>query len=412
MSRQTAAKRSRLARRATWLLVAVLAALGIGGFGYFQLRPHHPRYQLAKVAIGPVSATMTLVGTIQPVTSATVTSPIAGTVSSVSATLGEKVTAGELLATVSPNNNTVLAVANDQAALAEATAALAQAQSAPTSPSSESVIQTDVTEVSKSCTSSSCLSALHSLAKLAASQTSGGQQTNGAASLAVLQAMVAKDEAALASAKAASQTASVLAPISGAVASVNFPAGQIVGPSSKYSITVIGLGAWQAIVNVAAANLPSLAIGNPASITIASGEKLTGSISSLGTVPTVDPATGSVTFPVTLSVAGSPKRLFDGMTAVTTITTHSLKKATVIPTSAVIDTGSGPRVGVVTPTGSERLKSIKVGIVGATTTQVLSGLSAGQSVVLANLNAPLPTPSKSLGLLRKAFLGGGAKKGG
>ncbi len=406
-------RRSRAFRRAAWLLAALVVAAALAGLGYLQLRPRPPRYQLAKVAAGPASATMTLVGTVQPDTSATLTSPVAGTVSSVSASVGEQVTAGETLATVVPNGNPALTVANDQAALAAASAALSQAQSAAAAPSaSGSAVSADLTEISKSCTSSQCQSALHALAKMAAPPTAAGQRSSGTTSVTALQAAVTEDQASLSAAQAAAQTASVTAPISGTVVSVDFPAGQRVAPKSKYSIIIIQPAAWQVLVNVSSANLPSLAVGDRASITAASGAQLTGSVSSLGTVPTVDAATGSATFQVTVSVAGSPRHLFDGMSAVTTIVTRSVTRATVIPTSAIIDNGSGPRVGVLTRSGVEQLVTIKLGIVGPVTSQVLSGLSTGQSVVLANLNAPLPTPTKPLGFLRKAFLGGGGKKKG
>ena len=61
-----------------------------------------------------------------------------------------------------------------------------------------------------------------------------------------------------------------------------------------------------------------------------------------------------------------------------------------LPTSAVQTLGSRAYVEVLS-NGTLIRKSIKVGMVGDTYTQVLSGLAVGQTVVLADYAAPVPS---------------------
>ena len=54
---------------------------------------------------------------------------------------------------------------------------------------------------------------------------------------------------------------------------------------------------------------------------------------------------------------------------------------------------------------------VSIGAVGIDRTQITSGLSAGQRVVLAQLNAPLPTTGTTGRGLGRAGLGGGVLGG-
>ncbi|HMZ00619.1 MAG TPA: efflux transporter periplasmic adaptor subunit, partial [Burkholderiaceae bacterium] len=65
------------------------------------------------------------------------------------------------------------------------------------------------------------------------------------------------------------------------------------------------------------------------------------------------------------------------------ITTGSADDALVVPTSAVTTTGNRSTVTVL-ENGVEKAVSVEVGIEGDSGVQILSGLSAGQTVVLTS----------------------------
>jgi multidrug efflux pump subunit AcrA (membrane-fusion protein) len=73
-----------------------------------------------------------------------------------------------------------------------------------------------------------------------------------------------------------------------------------------------------------------------------------------------------------------------------TITTSQAVNALAVPTSAVNHRGALSYVLVINGS-TTKAQIITVGSVGAIYTQVTAGLAAGQRVVLANPNTPIPT---------------------
>src|SRR5512142_2713766 len=84
------------------------------------------RYRTALVADHDVESVLTGVGSIEPVSQATVAFPIRGTVASVDVAVGDTVTIGQTLATVDPTELTA-ALHDKQASLASAQLALSKA---------------------------------------------------------------------------------------------------------------------------------------------------------------------------------------------------------------------------------------------------------------------------------------------
>jgi multidrug efflux pump subunit AcrA (membrane-fusion protein) len=62
-----------------------------------------------------------------------------------------------------------------------------------------------------------------------------------------------------------------------------------------------------------------------------------------------------------------------------------------VPTSAVTEVGAGRATVDVLDRGRPITTVVTVGIVGGSRTSIVSGLEAGQRVVLADLDAALPT---------------------
>ncbi|WP_298211536.1 HlyD family efflux transporter periplasmic adaptor subunit [Ferrimicrobium sp.] len=415
------------------LKVLVVVAV-VGGATVLLLSRHAPpAYQLAYAKPETITATVSAVGTLAPMTQATIPPPIGGTVSSIAVQVGERVTAGETLATVSPSAHASLARIVDASALAQAEAALAEAEqpsqvAAQRNPSS-SALQSDVSAIRKtlvqlcpathSPVSPACRSLTTELSNLVsqlsakttnASSPSTGTTSTSSATIAADQAIVAADQSALSSALQV-QSSSLVSPIEGTVATLPLAVGQVVrAQSSSTAITVIQPSRSEVVVPIAIGTAHRLHDGDKASILpLGSPRATTGQIISIGTTPTTNQATGVTTVSVTLSVNHLALPVFDGAQAYVTIDTAHSAHVLAVPTSAITYTGGHPTVLVDGPKGIVS-DTVAIGIVGAQYTSIVGGLSDGVPVVLASLDRPLPVPVKPIGGFRNAFGPGGAKR--
>ena len=125
---------------------------------------------------------------------------------------------------------------------------------------------------------------------------------------------------------------------------------------------------------------------------------LTGTVTSIGVLPSNG---GSTAYPVTVALRGGTS-LPDGATATVALHPSAGGTGLVVPTSALTATGRGFTVRV-DRNGTLTTVPVTVGTSGAVYTQVTSGLSAGQMVVIADLGTPLPTASTGV----RGFGGGG-----
>jgi multidrug efflux pump subunit AcrA (membrane-fusion protein) len=112
--------------------IVVLVLLGGGVAAWAATRTTDPTYRTAVAGPATVTSVLNGIGTIQPVSEATVTFPVSGQVATVNVKQGDQVTAGEVLAQL---NTTTLSgqVSSAQSTLATAQAKLASDQSSQTS---------------------------------------------------------------------------------------------------------------------------------------------------------------------------------------------------------------------------------------------------------------------------------------
>lgn len=203
--------------------------------------------------------------------------------------------------------------------------------------------------------------------------------------------------------------ATLVSPIAGTVAQVGLTAGQTAsGGSAQDRIVIIGPGANQVTTAVSDSQVGQVKNGQSVVVTPdGSGLRLTGTVTTIGVLGSTT-SSGSAGYPVTISLDPTPQQLFPGATASVSITLASTRAPVAVPTSAVHVAGSRH---VVTLLRGNNITEVRVtlGVVGSTVTQVNSGLNAGDPVVLADLNAPIPTAGTSPG---RAFGGGGGRRAG
>ena len=107
-----------------------------------------------------------------------------------------------------------------------------------------------------------------------------------------------------------------------------------------------------------------------------------------GTVVSVAPSataiSGVISYYVTVRLDDADSRLRDGQTARVAVTTAERENVLSVPNAAVRRQGDAATVVVVEPDGRQRTVTVRTGIVGTDRTEVLSGLSEGQRVLLSS----------------------------
>jgi trimeric autotransporter adhesin len=133
-------------------------------------------------------------------------------------------------------------------------------------------------------------------------------------------------------------------------------------------------------------------------------------VSSVGLLSASD--TGTASYPVVLTLAGAPLSLASGSDATVSVVTATASNVVTVPSSAVTRAASGT-TGVVRVLkgGQVTATRVTVGAVGPVRTQIVSGLKAGQRVVLADFSAALPSSSTTARLGGGGFGAGGGLGG-
>ncbi len=214
-------------------------------------------------------------------------------------------------------------------------------------------------------------------------------------------AQVRSANAALTSAKQDLEDAVLRSPIAGTVASVDLEVGDTVGSSSSSGssggsssasssssssssaqFVIIATATWKLEGSIGAADLGSVKAGQKVAVTTdATTDELTGTVKSVGIVATSTSDDGTATFPVVINLSGTHTDLYSGTTASAVITTGSYDDVLTVPTAA-IRSEDGKTVVTKVTDGSNTTTEVEVGKVFGSYTQITSGLSEGDSVLI------------------------------
>ena len=99
--------------------------------------------------------------------------------------------------------------------------------------------------------------------------------------------------------------------------------------------------------------------------------------------PSASALSGVISYYVTVGLSQSDPRLRNGQTAQASVVTSELRDVLAVPNTAIRRQGGRTQVTVQRFDG-QQVVDITPGVVGDTYTQVLSGLSAGDEVVVPN----------------------------
>jgi len=231
-----------------------------------------------------------------------------------------------------------------------------------------------------------------------------------AAQLIADQAAVDAAATAVLAAQEAAEQATVTSPIAGTVAAVSMQVGHAVtAASTTATVVVVGRGGYEVATTVGVNDIAKVKVGDPATVVPdAASTALRGKVVWIGAA---SGSGSSTTYSVVIGLNGSPAGLRNGAMASTSIElARSKTSALVVPTSAVHTTNQIHLVTVLAG-GKTSTVPVQIGVVGAETTQITSGLAAGQVVVLADLHAAVPSSNTS-SRIANAITGGSGGLGG
>jgi multidrug efflux pump subunit AcrA (membrane-fusion protein) len=380
----------------------------------------------ANVERGVIQSTVSGSGNLEPANQTDVDFATSGEITHIYVKEGQHVSKDDILAKVDP------AAANVDLAQAEADLQSAQ----------DALVQAETPTTTTAQSSGS---------KGASSGSSSGSGATSTMTVAAAQANVDSAQLSVQSAEKAVAATTLRAPMAGTVTAVNGSVGQTVsgGSSSSSSssssstgsneasvagglgggdassssssasggssfITLAQVSRFRMEVSLSESDIGSVKVGQPATVTVnaASGEQFAARVADIGVLSSSSSSGSSssaVSYPVTLSLDQTAQSLKAGMSATADIVTSQIT-GIAVPSQAL----SGSTVTVQAADGTQTTERVQTGVVGDSTTEVVSGLKVGDKVVVRSAAAALGTASGSdqINNAIRSRLGGGGLGGG
>ena len=370
-------------RRVIVVAVVVVVAVGAGVGAWVATRPAATSsYQLVAASTRTLRQTVSSSGTIEPAQQDDLNFAVSGQVTAVNVAVGQQVTAGQALATVN-SASLAASVAQAQATLSSDQAKLSSDQSGSASSAQLNADQAAVTAAQNQLTD-----AQNALSE--ATLTAPFAGTIADMNLTVGQAVTAGGTGS-GSNGSSGNSGSGSNGSSGANGSngsngssgSNSNAGSSSSSSSSSSdaqIVLISSGAYIVNASVDDTEVGQVKTGDQAVITPdGATTPVYGTVSAVAML-----ASGSSvpSYPVTIAVTGSPSGLYAGAGSSVSIIVKQLSNVLTVPTTAIHYTSTGAAVYEMSG-GKQVSHPITTGTTESGYTQVLSGLSAGDQVVVA-----------------------------
>ena len=210
----------------------------------------------------------------------------------------------------------------------------------------------------------------------------------GVESVAAASAAASKDQLTIAEHNYEQTT--LRAPVSGVVGALSATVGQSSAASSSgtgssaassATVTLVAKGKLDVAATFNEADAAKVSAGMPATITFTAlpNASATGKVISVSPVATV--SSGLVTYPVKISIKSPPKGVRAGMTANVAVVTSQATNVLVVPSTAITTLG-GLSTVTIKNGDQETVVQVALGIKGDSTTEVTSGLKAGDVIII------------------------------
>ena len=381
------------AMRRLALVLAVLLA-GAGGWWLVRTGEHErgPEFVVSAVDRGPITATVTATGTVNPVETVQVGTYVSGPIQSLGADFNTPVKKGQLLATIDPRPFQ-LKVAAAEAELANSHATLAKGHADLALKERNRRRQRNLR--GQGIVAQSDLDTAESEARQAEAQ------------IALAEAGVRSAEARLAEARVNLDYSRIVSPVDGVVVSRSVSVGQTVAASFQTPtlfLVATDLSKMEVSASVSESDIGGVAVGQDVTFTVDAypGAPFRGRVTQVRNAPVN--VQNVVTYDVLVGVENQDLRLKPGMTANVSITTASRDDTVRIPTAALrfrppAETGGaganaatppagGQTVWVAEEEGKARPVAVTTGISDERFTEVTGGIAEGDRVVTGLVRAP------------------------
>jgi HlyD family secretion protein len=201
------------------------------------------------------------------------------------------------------------------------------------------------------------------------------------ANLAQADANVAQAAASLAKARLSRTHAELVAPFAGTVATVNIKPGDTAGSGATAAVSIVDDSAFHVDVSISEADLGKLKVGQAAEVELDAlpGQRLDGTLDYIA--PTGTTEQNVTTYLTRVTLKPTDQQLRVGLSAAVSIIIDKRTNALLVPSGAVRETDNGPQVQV--KRGNDTaLVPVKIGLIGDSDTEVISGLQEGDEVIL------------------------------
>lgn len=209
-------------------------------------------------------------------------------------------------------------------------------------------------------------------------------------------------------------------PISGVVTAVNVAVGDSSGGTgssgssgSSGAFAIANVSKYVMTANIAEADIAQVTVGQDATITFPALDNATATAKVTAIAPTATSSNSVVTYATTITLTSTPDNLRLGQTADAAIViSSSAADALYVPAAAITTASDGTKtVEVVGADGTEQAVTVETGVVGDNGTEITSGLTAGETIVIGTLSASTTTGTGTT-TTRGGFGGFGGTTGG
>jgi RND family efflux transporter MFP subunit len=230
---------------------------------------------------------------------------------------------------------------------------------------------------------------------LAAAEQALANTGPGSLDLELKQQQVASAQAVLDEALASLGNATLAAPFNGIVSEVNIQAGQTVS-AGTVAIEITDPSDVEVSATVDEIDVPQVQVGQKVAVSLDAlpNDTFSGKVSAISIIGSSQ--SGVVSYPVTINLTvPSGVQLRQGMSATATITTQEVDNVLLVPVAAISGSSTNnPRVTVMV-NGVPEVRTVKVGQSNDQYTEIVSGLNAGDEVVVTSSTSTSSSNSSS-----------------
>lgn len=379
----------RVSRR--WLVAAVVAVVAVaGGVTWFSTRDSSAATQTttSTVSTGTYQTTVSASGTVAAARQADLSFEVSGTVTDVRVAAGDKVTKGQVLATV--GSDTLQATLD----AAESTLEAAQSQL-------DDDTDSDASDTQLASDRASVLSAQSSVASAQDDVDNADLRATFAGTVAAVDLEVGDEVSGGSSAGTGA----------GAGTGTGAAAQTSTTTASTSAVTVLSTRSFVVDATVASDDVKQVKKGLQTELTVTGlDDTVYGTVSSVGLVAETS-STGAAEFPVEIAVTGSPKGLYAGASAEGSIIVKQVTDVLTVPSQALRTSGTTTYATVVAG-GEKKRRTVVTGATYGFQTEVRSGLKAGDKVEITGFTRPAGGGGTGGAGGRSGFPQGGAPPAG